>query len=93
MKNNGTVSFWGFAIIRVRGIHASLGALGWGAGCVGVVSVSVSVPGGWFVCGLEESLRMLKKSGRPRSYAQKERAGKYLCSENGSPPGRISTYA
>ena len=37
-----------------------------GAGCVGgvvsvsVVSVSVvSVPGGWFVCGLEESLRML----------------------------------
>ena len=34
----------------------SLGALGWGAGSVGgvvSVSVSVSVPGGWFVLGLE----------------------------------------
>ena len=58
-----------------HGIHTSLGALGWGAGCVEdfVVVVSVSVvsvvPGGWVARGLAESPRMLKKSGRPSPYA------------------------
>ena len=56
-----------------HGIHVSLGALGWGAGCVEdfVVVVSVVVPGGWVARGLAESPRMLKKSGRQRRVLKK----------------------
>ena len=52
-----------------HGIHASLGALGWSAGCV----EEFVVPSGCFARAPEESLRMLKKSGRPSPYALKER--------------------
>ena len=50
-----------------HGIQASLGALRWRASCV--EDFVVVVPGGCFVRALEESLRMLKKSGRPSPYA------------------------
>ena len=52
-----------------HGIHTSLGALGWGAGCVEDFVVVSVVPGGWVARRLAESPRMLKKSGRPIPYA------------------------
>ena len=61
-----------------HGIHTSLGALGWGAGCVeDFVSVSV-VPGGWVARGLEESPRMLKRAGGQVRMLKKTGAEKTL---------------